>query len=95
MTYGQRARAIIAAERLTLDRLERHELAEFLVGHEGSWSTLSEDDARRIADALDAFVAVQWLLLQRRQRIRARPITSRGQRPAPRLTSPEARSRKG
>lgn len=65
---GQRTRAIIAAERLTLDRHERQELAEFLTGHEGSWATISEDDARRVADACDAFLAVQALLIMRRMR---------------------------
>lgn len=64
--HAQRTRAIIAAENLTLTRLERQDLAEFLTGHAGSWSTISEDDARRVADALDAFHAVQALLLMRR-----------------------------
>ena len=63
---GQRTRAIIAAEKLTLSRAERHDLAELLTGHEGSWARISEDDARRVADALDAFLAVQALLLLRR-----------------------------
>jgi hypothetical protein len=82
---GQRTRAIIAAERLTLDRAERHELAEFLVGHEGSWRSLAEDDARRIADAIDAFIGIQWLLEQRREKIRnvARP-RARACAPGPR-----------
>ena len=66
--HGQRTRAIIAAERLTLDREERHELAAMLVGHEGTWATIAEDDARRIAEACDAFLIVQALLLQRRRR---------------------------
>lgn len=64
--HAQRTRAIIAAERLTLDQRERRELAEFLTGHGGSWATISEPDARRVADALDAFLAVQALLLMRR-----------------------------
>lgn len=64
---GQRTRAIIAAEKLTLSRAERHDLAELLVGHAGSWHTLSEPDARRVADALDAFLAVQALLMLRAQ----------------------------
>lgn len=62
---GQRTRAIIAAEKLTLSRSERHDLAELLVGHAGSWHTLSEPDARRVADALEAFLAVQALLMLR------------------------------
>lgn len=65
--HAQRTRAIVAAEKLTLTRLERQELAEFLTGHEGSWARISEDDARRVADALDAFLAVQALLLLRRR----------------------------
>lgn len=64
---AQRTRAIIAAEQLTLSRQERREFAEFLVGHTGSWRTLSEDDARRIADALSAYLAVQALLMMRRR----------------------------
>ena len=66
--HGQRTRAIISAEKLTLDRDERHELAELLTGHEGSWRTISEDDARRVADVCDGFLYVQHLLLQRRRR---------------------------
>lgn len=56
----------MAAERLTLDRKERQELAEFLTGHEGSWGNISEDDARRVADACDAFLCIQYLLQMRR-----------------------------
>ena len=74
--HPQRLRAILLAQRLTLDRAERHDLATMLVGHEGSWRTLSEDDARRIADALYAFAAVQHLLNERRRR----PIGSRPER---------------
>lgn len=65
--HPQRTRAIIAAGKLTLTQLERRDLAELLTGHTGTWSTISEDDARRIADALDAFLAIQALLLLRRQ----------------------------
>ena len=67
--HGQRTRAIINADKLTLDRQERHDLAELLTGHEGSWRTLDEDDARRIADALDGYLAVQALLLMRQRRV--------------------------
>lgn len=63
--HGQRTRAIINAQRLSLDRQERHDLAQMLVHHHGSWATLSEPDARRIADALDAFLIVQALILLR------------------------------
>lgn len=62
----QRTRAIIECQKLSLDQQERHELAHMLVGHEGSWSTLSEDDARRIADAAQAYLVVQALVLLRR-----------------------------
>lgn len=61
----QRRRAITAAIKLTLTRDERHDLAEYLTGHEGSWSTISEEDAQRVGDALFAFLAVQWLVQQR------------------------------
>lgn len=64
--HAHRTRAIIAAQRLSLDRRERQDLAEFLTGHTGSWSTITEDDARRVADAIEAFLAVQALLLLRR-----------------------------
>lgn len=67
--HGQRTRAIINADKLTLDREERHDLARLLVGHEGSWRTLDEDDARRIADALDGYLAVQALLMMRSRRV--------------------------
>jgi hypothetical protein len=66
--HGQRIRAITAAKALTLDRRERHELAEMLVGHRGSWKNLNEKDAKRIADACDAFLAIQALLMMRRDR---------------------------
>jgi len=38
------------------------------VGHSGSWSTLSEDDARQLAMAIDAFLVIQALLLMKRRR---------------------------
>lgn len=61
----QRRRAITAAIALTLTRDERHDLAEYLTGHEGSWSTISEEDAQRVADAMFAYRAVQWLVQMR------------------------------
>lgn len=66
--HGQRIRAVILADALTLSREERHEFAEMLVKHKGSWSSLSESDARRIADALEGFPIVQALLFMRTQR---------------------------
>lgn len=65
--HPQRTRAIIAAGKLTLDRDERRDLARMLVGHSGSWRTIEEPDARRVADALEAFLVIQALLLMRRQ----------------------------
>lgn len=65
--HAQRTRAVILANRMTLDRDERHDFAEFLVGHHGSWTTLGEQNARRIADALEGYVAVQHILNQRRK----------------------------
>lgn len=65
--HGHRIRAVIEADKLTLTRDERHELAAYLVGHEGSWSTLPEDKASRIADALKGFLVIQALFLIRRQ----------------------------
>lgn len=62
----QRVRAIISAQKLTLDDDERHELAAMLVGHEGSWSRISEKDAARVADALEGFLIIQALLKLRR-----------------------------
>lgn len=64
--HVQRTRAILLCDRLDLSRDERHELAEFLTGHHGSWTGLSERNAQRVADALDAYVAVLWLFQQRR-----------------------------
>lgn len=61
----QLRRALTACIKLTLTRDERHSLAEYLTGHEGSWSTISEEDARRVADAAFAFMAVQWLVQMR------------------------------
>lgn len=62
----QRRRALTWCSKLKLTRDDRHALAEYITGHEGSWSTLSEPDAMRIADALRAFNAVQWLWADRR-----------------------------
>jgi hypothetical protein len=68
VTVGpQVMRALVACRKLDLDQDERHELSEFITGHEGSWSTMSEDDARRIADALYVFREIQWLYHQRRR----------------------------
>ena len=61
----QRTRAVLAAQKLSLTQQERRELAGMLVDHHGTWANLSEDDARRIADALQAFLVVQALLLLR------------------------------
>lgn len=61
----QRTRAIIEAQKLSLTQQERRELAEMLVGHAGSWKSISEDDARRVADALKAYQIVQALILLR------------------------------
>lgn len=65
--HGMRIRAIMEADKLTLTRDERHQLAEYLVGHTGSWSRISEDDAKRVGDALHGFLVIQALLLIRRQ----------------------------
>jgi len=65
--HGQRIRAIINSDKLTLSREERHDLARMLVNHSGSWKTLGEPEARRIADALDSFLIIQALLLLRSQ----------------------------
>jgi hypothetical protein len=56
------------ARKMTLTADERQELAAVLTGHEGSWRSISEDDARRVADALAAFAYVQHLLNERRRR---------------------------
>lgn len=66
--HSQRARAILEAKRLTLTRAERHELADWLIDFRGSWSTLPEVGARRLADAMSAFIGIQHLLAQRRVR---------------------------
>jgi hypothetical protein len=55
------------AGKLGLTRDDRLCLGEYLVGHEGSWASMSEDDAQRVADALRAFPAVQWLYADRRR----------------------------
>lgn len=65
MMGPQLRRALTAAVKLTLTRQERHDFAEFLVGHEGSWNRMPEEDAKRVADALFAFPAVQWLVRER------------------------------
>lgn len=62
---GYRIRAIMAADKLGLTREERHDLAEVLVKHTGSWSTLSEADARRVGDGLESFLIIQALLFLR------------------------------
>lgn len=64
----QRIRALTLARKMTLTDDERRELAAVLTGHEGSWRTISEEDARRVADALHAFAYVQHLLNERRRR---------------------------
>jgi len=56
------------ADALTLSREERHEFAEMLVKHKGSWSNLGEAEARRIADALEGFPIVQAILYMRTNR---------------------------
>lgn len=61
----QRTRAILLADRLTLTTQERHELAELVVDHVGSWSRLNEPKARRLADAMDCFLSIQYLLAMR------------------------------
>lgn len=61
----QLRRALTACIKLTLTRDERHSLAEYLTGHEGSWSSISEEDAQRVADAAFAYMAVQWLVQMR------------------------------
>jgi hypothetical protein len=50
------------ADLLTLSDRERHELAEWVVDHPGSWSKLNEPKARRLADAMDCFLGIQALL---------------------------------
>lgn len=64
----QRTRAILAARRLSLSDVERREVAAHVVGHSGSWSTLSEDDGRRLADAFETFHVIQAQLLLRGRR---------------------------
>lgn len=59
-------RALVWARKLGLTDQDRHDLAAYLVGHEGSWESMSEEHAQRIADALRAFPAVQWLYADRR-----------------------------
>jgi hypothetical protein len=49
VSHPERARAITLADKLTLTRKERHELAEWMLDHTGSWATLKEPDAKRIA----------------------------------------------
>ena len=51
--HGQRTRAIIACQRLTLDRAERQELAEVLTGHAGSNVPALHDEADHIQAVLD------------------------------------------
>lgn len=63
--HGQRIRAIMLADQLTLSREERHDFAAMLVKHHGSWSSLEESDARRIGDALEGYPIMQALLLMR------------------------------
>jgi hypothetical protein len=66
MISPQLRRALTWASKLKLTREDRHALGEYLTGHEGSWATMSDEDAMRIADALRAFNAVQWLYADRR-----------------------------
>lgn len=66
--HPQRIRALTLARKMTLSDSERQDLAEVLTGHQGSWRTISEEDARRVADALHAFAYVQHLLNERRKR---------------------------
>lgn len=51
--------------RLNLDRTDRHDLALILVGHEGTWSTLSEADAERLCLVLVGVPYVLHLLNER------------------------------
>lgn len=67
MIGPQLRRALTWASKLKLTREDRHALGEYLTGHEGSWKTMTEDDAMRIADALRCFNAVQWLWADRRE----------------------------
>lgn len=62
----QLRRALTWASKLKLTREDRHALGEYLVGHEGSWARMSEENASRVADALRCFTAVQWLWADRR-----------------------------
>lgn len=61
-TRPQLARAIIEADRLTLTRRERREYAELVVEHTGTWSTLDEPVAQRLAQALTSFIPLQYLM---------------------------------
>jgi hypothetical protein len=70
--HPERGRAIFLAKKLTLSDSERRELAEWMVEHTGSWSTLKEEDAKRIADALNCFIGIQYLLARRNQRAEER-----------------------
>ena len=72
--------ALVEARKLHLDTEDRHDLAEYLVGHEGSWATLNPLDARRIADALRAFRAVQWLYAEKLRGNPSRPALRRHRR---------------
>lgn len=66
MTAEQRRRLFALANRLGLDRSERHHLAEMILRRDDpSWARLSRRDARRLTDALEGFAYVQALILQR------------------------------
>lgn len=64
--------------RFGLDRQDRHDLALVIVGHEGSWRTLTEVDAERLCLVMVGYAYVQWLLADRLRIARAavhRPAT--------------------
>lgn len=64
----KRTYALILAKKMTLSDRERHEFAEKLIGHAGSWSRLNEADAGRIVDGLEGATLFQFLLGVRNER---------------------------
>lgn len=66
VTDEQRALAFKLANELLLDREDRLELAEVTVGREvTSWSELTWDEMSRVIDALNGYVHVRHLRLER------------------------------
>lgn len=72
--HYERIRAKTAARRLTLSEHEMRELGELVIERTGSWDTLKEDEGRRLADALNCFLAIQYLLEMRNRNAAAKVI---------------------